>query len=247
MERFLVKLANESKGFAANVVSGLDHTITGQIKATANALSITFDEAFAHTSNAWSNLIAQFTDAASSSGLRLFIEDAAKAVITLVDNLGKLAIAAGAVGLAVVAWQTYSAAVIAAEAASVATGLTVARTAVTLEAQAAAAQHAASATGYLALYWLALHGLLQLLRLCGVLFEFYLVKLTLLQRHKKRYAREGQDTISKLDALIAKTNEESAALRLQTQENINLAEAVRRVRRRRVLVPLVKIKVKQPW
>ena len=25
-----VKLANESKGFAANVISGLDHTITGR-------------------------------------------------------------------------------------------------------------------------------------------------------------------------------------------------------------------------
>ena len=231
----LGKLANESKGFAANVVSGLDHTITGQIKATANALSITFDEAFAHTSNAWSNLIAQFTDAASSSGLRLFIEDAAKAVITLVDNLGKLAIAAGAVGLAVVAWQTYSAAVIAAEAASVAAGLTVARTAVTLEAQAAAAAAAASATGVFSAVLARIAWPVAIVTALWGAFEFLSGQVDAATEAQKRYAREGQDTISKLDALIAKTNEESAALRLQTQENISLAEAVRRVRREKGL------------
>ena len=123
------------------------------------------------------------------------------------------------------AWQTYSAAVIAAEAASAATGLTVARTAVTLEAQAAAAAAAASATGVFSAVLARIAWPVAIVTALWGALSFYLVKLTLLQRHKALRQRRP-DTISKLDALIAKTNEESAALRLQTQENISLAEAV---------------------
>lgn len=83
--RALKEIQDKSQGFTNSVVQALGGTLEGQLKRTANTLSIAFDTAFEKTADGWSNLVSRLNSDAASSSIQELLKVIGNLGLTLAE------------------------------------------------------------------------------------------------------------------------------------------------------------------
>jgi len=242
--KVLDKLDNGSKDFADNVRQALAGTVSGQMKATANELSMVFDKAFEHTANSWSNLAAELNQGVKSDAFRGFVEVVNLGTIGLLKNIevvvglgAALAALPAVVTVLSSAYQLYTAEAALATAATVAEqaalmsagGATVTATAAT-EALAVAQKGAATATTLLTAAISRIAWPIAIVAGLATAYHFLTRGIDSAKEADERRHRVSLDTIDALEKETARLNEESRALEIAAQKGLSYAEAMRKAK-----------------
>ena len=90
LEMRIERLRTGANGFADSVNQALGQTVSGQVKTLANDFQVILGSAFEHTSDAWSNLVAELADFVKSTGFKDAIMAISTGVIFLAENIGTL-------------------------------------------------------------------------------------------------------------------------------------------------------------
>ncbi len=212
-------LKDKSKGFTDGVVKALNGTVQGQWKRTANELSLSFDEAFAHTADGWSNLVSQLTRTVSSQNFKDFVEGVSggflKLTRLLTENSTAIAVMVATLYTARTAWAAYTAYQAAATAATA--------------ALAAGTGTATTALAGLRAVLATVAWPVAIVTALGAAYYYLAGGIDEVAEAEDRRANNAKSLAEQTQAEIKRLNTQREILALMVNENLSLAEAQERV------------------